>query len=398
MLAPVPLAASGTTAVRVLPMARALAAAGNKVDVHIPGYPGSGAVEENPRRIGLATAAPCRWPLIGSFWQALAIAVTGVWRLSRGGYDVVHVFRPTGATGLIAALLWVLRPGPAVIMDADACEGAAAHSPLEFPSLARRWWADLQERTYLRTNDAFTTASAFVLRRRDRVRLQAHIPNFADPVRHRHWSQPGLRDQGRAALGIAESAPAVLIYTRFAEFPVDSYADLIAAIRAEVPDAVVLVLGDGSHGEGERLSRTLHRRRLSLNVLQLGWTEAELLPAILASCDAACMPALDTVANASACPGRYVDLLAAGLPVVAHNVGEASTYVMPGRNGRLLPATGEPRQMARALRELLQRPRDRDLRYYCRMRLDGDLSAAGAARNLERIYAQAIALRHPAHN
>ncbi len=398
MLAPVPLAATGTTAARVLPMARALAATGHRVEVHIPGYPGSTRTAENPRLIGLATAGPLRLPLIGGWLRAVALVVIGVWRLGRGGYDVVHLFRPTGANGLAAALLWALRPGPAVVLDADACEGAAAHSPLEFPSPVRRWWADLQEQTYLRTNDAFTAASEYLLHRRDRVRLQAHIPNFCDPVRHRDWSRPGLRAQGRHALGIPDQTPAVLIYTRFAEYPIDSYADLIAAVRSEVPGAIVLVLGDGERGQGKRLHSSLRRRWLNHDVLHLGWTEPELLPPILASCDAVCMPALDTIANASACPVRYVDLLAAGLPVVAHNVGEASTYVMPGRNGRLLPAAGDPRQMARAVRELLLRRRDRDLRYYCRMRIDGDLSPASAARNLERIYGQAIALRRPAHN
>lgn len=396
MLAPAPLAATGTTAARVLPMARALAAAGHSVDVHLPAYPGRVSDPANPRLAGIANAGPCRWPLIGKWLTGLALALVGAWRLGRGGYDVVHLFRPAGATGFAAALLWALRPGPAVILDADACEGAAAMSPLEFPSLLRRLWADLQERTYRRTNDAFTAASAFLLQRGGRRGLQAQIPNFADPVRHSDWSRPGLREQGRRALAIPDRSPAVLIYTRFAEYPIDSYADLVQAIGELVPAATVLILGDGKRGEAGRLQKALARKGLRRGILQLGWTEAELLPAILASCDAACMPALDTVANAAACPVRYVDLITAGLPIVAHNVGEASTYVMPGRNGRLLPAGGSARAMARALRELLLRPRDRDLDYYSRMRIEGDLAPVNAARSLERIYGRAIARRRPA--
>ena len=398
MLAPAPLAESGTTAARVLPMARALARVGHRVDVHVPAFSDTDSEMANPRLAGLANAAPCRWPLVGGWLTAVVLALVGAWRLSRGGYDVVHLFRPTGATGFASALLWILRPGPAVVLDADAYEGAAAMSPLEFPSIVRRWWADLQQHTYRRTNDAFTAASAFLLRRGGQNRLQTQIPNFADPVRHRDWSRPGLRRQGRRALGIADSSPAVLIYTRFAEYPIDSYAELVEAIREMVPEAVVLILGDGDRGEAGRLQKALVRKGLERGVLQLGWTEPDLLPAILASCDAACMPALDTVANAAACPVRYVDLLTAGLPIVAHNVGEASTYVMPGRNGRLLPAGGSVRSMARALRELLLRPRDRDLDYYSRMRIEGDLAPINAARSLERIYARAIALRRPAHN
>ncbi len=398
MLAPVPLAATGTTAARVLPMARALAAVGHTVEVHVPAFRDPDSGQANPKLVGLATVGPCRWPLVGGWFTGLALALVGLWRLSRGGFDVVHLFRPAGATGFAAAILWILRPGPAVVLDADAYEGAAAMSPLEFPSILRRWLADLQEHTYRRTNDAFTAASAFLLSRGGQGRLQAQIPNFADPVRHRDWSRPGLRRQGRAALGIPNDSPAVLIYTRFAEYPIDSYAELVEAIREMVPAAVVLVLGDGDRGEAGRLRKALVRKGLEQHVLQLGWTDADLLPAILASCDAACMPALDTVANAAACPVRYVDLLTAGLPIVAHNVGEASTYVMPGRNGRLLPAAGSARSMARALRELLLRPRDRDLAYYSRVRIEGDLAPLNAARSLEKIYSRAIALRRPAHN
>jgi len=61
-------------------------------------------------------------------------------------------------------------------------------------------------------------------------------------------------------------------------------------------------------------------------------------------------------------------------------------------------ADGAAACMARALRKLLLRPRDRDLDYYSRMRIEGDLAPINAARSLERIYARAIALRRPAHN
>ncbi len=391
LLASGPIGPGGTTTARVLPIARALAAAGHSVDVHIPGPSVESGADDNanPRVLGFAARWIFGWPLIG----ALVLAISGGWRLWRGRYDAVHVFKPTGGTGLAAALLWLLRSGPVVVLDTDACEGSSAQSPLEFHSALWRYWADFQERIFLHTNDAVTTASAYLLERVAAGRPKVRIPNFCDPMRHRKVQREQLRVAGRAALGIPAESPVILIYTRFAEFPVDSYADLIAAVLDQIPACMVLVLGDGLRREDDRLRSVLSGRGLGGRVLQLGWVEGHWLWPVLASCDVACMPALATEANAAACPARFVDLLVAGLPVVAHDVGEAETYVMPGRNGRLLPAGSGPRRLAAAVAQLLADPRGRDVMHYSRTRIEGDLAPRRAASALEGIYAQAKARR-----
>ena len=66
-----------------------------------------------------------------------------------------------------------------------------------------------------------------------------------------------------------------------------------------------------------------------------GWLDFAGLGAFFADCDLALMPLADTVANRSKCSVRYMDLMVAGVPIVASPVGEATTYVRDGETGYL---------------------------------------------------------------
>ena len=59
------------------------------------------------------------------------------------------------------------------------------------------------------------------------------------------------------------------------------------------------------------------------------------LGAFFAHCDVALMPMADTVANRSKCSVRYIDLMIAGVPIVASPTGEATTFVRDGETGYL---------------------------------------------------------------
>ena len=120
----------------------------------------------------------------------------------------------------------------------------------------------------------------------------------------------------------------------------------------------------------------------------LGWLQPEEIGSTLAAADVALMPALDTVAARSKCPARLVDLLVAGTPVAAHDVGEARTYVEERRNGRLV-APGDIDGLAAAGVDLLDPLFRERVRGFRTERLAGDLSPADAATELVGIYEQA---------
>jgi len=49
------------------------------------------------------------------------------------------------------------------------------------------------------------------------------------------------------------------------------------------------------------------------------------------------LPMEDTALNRARCPSTLPRLLAQGLPVIAHDVGEVATYLDDGRAGRRIP-------------------------------------------------------------
>ena len=150
----------------------------------------------------------------------------------------------------------------------------------------------------------------------------------------------------------------------------------------------MVIGGSGKYGQQDRLRALLARSGVADRVTWLGWLQPDEIGATLAAADVALMPALDTVAARSKCPARLMDLLVAGTPVAAHDVGEARTYVEDRRNGRLV-VPGDIDGLAAAGADLLD-PLFRDrARGFRAERLAGDLSPATAATRLVAIYEQA---------
>jgi glycosyltransferase involved in cell wall biosynthesis len=63
----------------------------------------------------------------------------------------------------------------------------------------------------------------------------------------------------------------------------------------------------------------------------------------------------DTLINRARGLAKLLELMAAGLPIVAGRVGQAAEYIEDGRSG-LLVAPGEPAGLARAILALLADP------------------------------------------
>ncbi|MGB3059040.1 MAG: glycosyltransferase, partial [Anaerolineae bacterium] len=93
---------------------------------------------------------------------------------------------------------------------------------------------------------------------------------------------------------------------------------------------------------------------------------------IFAAADVAWAPAADTAINRARCSVKLVEMLAAGLPLVADDVGEASTYVTPGVNGLLISPAADA-LTAQALCQLLtDRPLARSLGLAAARRVAGN--------------------------
>ncbi len=129
-------------------------------------------------------------------------------------------------------------------------------------------------------------------------------------------------------------------------------------VLAEVPEARLLVVGRGFFGEEERLSALMREAGMDDHLVYVGWVEPDGLPAYFAAADIAIYPYDDTLINRTKCAVKLIDLMAAGVPVVADDVGQNGEYVVHGVSGLLVPA-GETDTFARRVVELL---RDENLR------------------------------------
>ncbi len=397
MFAPFALWPKGTTVARVLPMARALVAAGHECRVVVPPYDNPGEAREPERDGGLTVEwlrvpAAGGLPLVGGGIAQAALTVSGFRRMKAFGPDVFHVFKPKAVSGGVQALLWKFGGPAALVLDCDDWEGRSGWSKLESYPLALKMAFDVQERALLGRNDAATVASRELenrMRRLDAERPVARIANFHDPVRHAGWQDPDRRTEGRRLMGLDLEVPVGLVYSRFFDYPVDGYVELIGRFLQLAPAAQVVVGGAGKFGQQERLRKMLEGVGVGDRVTWLGWLKQEVIGATLAAADVALMPALDTVAARSKCPARLVDLLVAGTPVAAHDVGEGRTYVEDGRNGTLV-APGQVVDLAAAAAQWLdESARDR-ARVYRDERLSGDLSPGRAAAGLIEIYEAAL--------
>jgi glycosyltransferase involved in cell wall biosynthesis len=72
----------------------------------------------------------------------------------------------------------------------------------------------------------------------------------------------------------------------------------------------------------------------------------------LGAADVALFPYNDTLVNRCKCSAKLIELLAAGVPVVADDVGQNREYIVHGETGVLVPC-GEVQAMAGALTALL---------------------------------------------
>jgi glycosyltransferase involved in cell wall biosynthesis len=130
---------------------------------------------------------------------------------------------------------------------------------------------------------------------------------------------------------------------------------VIAAVRARVPEARLLVAGAGKFGQERRLAALAAGQGLGDAVVLTGWQEPSALPALVAAADVALFPADDNLANRAKCSVKLLQCLWLGLPVVADRVGQLAEYVQDGVSG-LLADPERPESMAAAATRLLLDP------------------------------------------
>ena len=351
-IGPFGLRPKGTMSVRALPLARALAAAGHHVTMLIPPW-------DDPNRAGqswddcgvhvvnvpLPAAGVSRLPLLFH----LLLTRTLVWRALALQPDAIHLFKPKAYAGLAHLFLWARQKmglkSPRLVVDADDWE-QAWNRVLPY-SAGQKWFFAWQERWGLTHAHAVTAAS--------RALLQLAAEAGVEP------NQLFYLPNGWAALPENGPEPAlpnsstILLYTRFAEFRLERVVELVRQVAARVPQARWQVVGKGFLGEEETLQTRLREAGLAGLVHFAGWLPTDQLPTCFAAAAVAVHPYDDTLLNRTKCSVKLIDLLAAGVPVVADAVGQNTEYIRSGVSGILTPPEDDE-AMAEAVVRLLQAP------------------------------------------
>ena len=353
-VAPFGLRAKGTTRARVLPLARELARRGHTVAVFVPPYDSP---EDSGRRwvdqsVDVINLALPRLGQGGAAWHLWL-----GWRLFHAVRawqpDVAHVFKPKGPSGLAGALLWITRRRtkdrrrtmkdergwrPAVVIDSDDWEGAGGWNDdprAGYSTLQRRFFS-WQERYGLSHADAWTVTSECL--------RQRAVDLGADSGRifTLHNGAAISKGQGSGVRG-QESA---ILYTRFAGTRAADVAAIWARVRERVPGARLTVVGHGLGGEESGLVGLP-------GITVQGWVEPTELPDLLRRMAVGIVPWVDTPSNQARHSAKVLELMAAGLPIVAYTVGELPATL--GEAGILVPP-GDADGFAAAVAALLAEP------------------------------------------
>jgi glycosyltransferase involved in cell wall biosynthesis len=356
MLAPFGIRPKGTLAVRMLPLAQALVRRGHRVHIIAPPV-------NNPQDAGSRTehagvyvthTAQPTLPAAAGVAHQVAMLYRAV---VADTPDIVHLFKPKGYSGLAALLLRWHHPQLPLVVDTDDWEGWGGWNDLlDYPLPAKMLFA-WQERDLPRRATIVTVASRT---------LQTQVWGAGVPPARVIYLPNGVLPSADAALlntaaqrgSDAEQMPThnhrptLLLYTRFWEFDVRDIVAALVAILAHAPDVRLLVIGKGERGEEHNLLRLSQHAGVAHAIDYRGWVEPAAIPSLLATADIALAPLDDTLINRARCSVKVLELMAAGLPIVAGNVGQMSEYLAHNESGLLVPPTS-PTALAQATLRLL---------------------------------------------
>lgn len=346
----------GTVRDRAVPLAQALLERGHEVTVLVPPWDNPG---DSGRVVGIGgvKVINIRIPLAIPLWWHLLITLRLLKAAWKEQPDIIHLLKPKAFTGFVAMVLWLARRAgfcrvPYVI-DSDDWEGKGGWNELQDYTWAQKRLFAFQEGWVLRHADSVTVASRTLARMATRLGVAPerlfYLPNG---VAREQLERKGRSGEGVRRLHQLGQAPVILLYTRFFEFKLEYLLEVVESIFNQTPEARLLVVGKGLFAEERRLDEISQRPGIANRIAQVGWVERGKLGEYFAAADAAIYPLEDTLVNRTKCPVKLIDLLAAGVAVVAERVGESTQYIQNGETG-LLVEPGDAEGLAAAVLRLL---------------------------------------------
>lgn len=329
MIGPFGMGPRMTMRVRAWPMAKALVARGHRVTLVLPPWQNQEDAGRHHEEDGVAVEnvrLPPHIPVLFHLLVTLRLASATLALRP----DVVHLFKPKAYSGLTHWLLARIPRArrPRLVVDADDWEGSGGWNEIGGYTWAQRRLFAWQERWGLTHADYVTVASraleSLVWALGVAPQRVFYVPNGVKDI-------PGVRAQ------VSDNEhPVILLYTRFFEFPVSRVISVLQYVRKTVTRARLLVVGEGLFGEERQLLDMSRQVGLADAIDYTGWVDAAALPEFFDRADVAIYPFDDTLINRTKCAVKLLELLAAGVPVVAEAVGQNREMIRHSETGWLV--------------------------------------------------------------
>src|SRR5262249_8958935 len=183
-----------------------------------------------------------------------------------------------------------------------------------------------------------------------------YLPNALEaPELARLGALAEARPRSGPALDHAEAR--LLLYSRLFEFEPDRLARIFARVRAGVPEARLVVLGDALRGEDATFRRALAAEGVLGAADFVGWPGREQAACHFVEAAVALSPFDAHLINRARSSFKLLELMAAGLPIVAEAVGQNALCLEHGRSGLLVEPGDEAAFAAHVIR-LLRSPEE----------------------------------------
>lgn len=375
MIAPFGIRPKGTLSARMLPLAQALCQRGHRVQIVAPAIlnPEDAGRLQTVGDVTLVHSRIAGLPgPLGVLEQARAL-LHDAQAISP---DLLHLFKPKGFGGL-AVLANTRLP---LLVDSDDWEGWGGWNDLlAYPQLAKSLFA-WQERVLPQRASAVTVVSRTIERQMRGLGLPSerifYLPNGC---------QPAMLSRDLPA----RDGKRLVLYSRFWEFRVHDLVQELVAIFGSHPEACLRIIGKGENAEEQELLRLAERAGMSSRIESCGWVEPERIPDLLAECDIALVPMQNTLINRARGLAKLLELMQAGLAIVAQNVGQVSEYVRHEESA-LLVAPDRPGALAQAAILLLEQVELRNRLGLGAQRAAGRFAWSELAVTLEQAYGYAM--------
>ncbi len=263
--------------------------------------------------------------------------------------DAIHICKPQPMNAL-AGILAARRLNVPLYLDCDDYEAAANRFSSAWQRALVRYWEDRTPR-YAR---GITANTRFLLDRNralvkhnDRMRL---VPNGIDAAQ---CVPPDPKRVAllRAAHNLPEHTVAYLGAMSTVAHGVGLLIDAFARVRAEVPDARLLMIGEGA--DRAALAAQAEKLGLADSVLWLGRVPREQTAEYLATAACSVDPVFDQPAMRGRSPLKIIESMAAGVPVVTGDVGDRRETLQDGAAG-VIVEPGQAAALANGIVSLLR--------------------------------------------